>query len=173
MEGSKEQLLGKFWHKCWQAGLHIKQTEPYTPWLNAAEGAICELNWGVGCKMVWSCTPKWLWDECLEWEALVQFVTAHDIYSLDGQVPQTIVKGETTNISAIALFHWYEWIMFRVHLSLSQRTTCFGLWLGTGHQHRTGNDPEDPQEEWTCSLLLHGLIFDRRQIQKWGHDGKM
>jgi hypothetical protein len=38
---------------------------------------------------------------------------AHDIYSLDGQVPQTIVKGETADISAIALFCWYEWVMFR------------------------------------------------------------
>jgi hypothetical protein len=40
-------------------------------------------------------------------------VTAHDIYSLDGQVPQTSVKGETANTSAIALFCWYEWVMFR------------------------------------------------------------
>jgi hypothetical protein len=38
---------------------------------------------------------------------------AHDIYSLDGQVPQTIVKGEIAKNSAIALFHWYEWVMFR------------------------------------------------------------
>jgi hypothetical protein len=38
---------------------------------------------------------------------------AHNIYSLDGQVPQTIVKGETADISAIALFCWYKWVMFR------------------------------------------------------------
>jgi hypothetical protein len=30
MDGSKEQLLGKFWHKCCQAGSHIKQTEPHS-----------------------------------------------------------------------------------------------------------------------------------------------
>jgi hypothetical protein len=52
MDGFKEQLLGKFQHKCCQAGLHIKQTEPYTPWLNAVEGAIHELKQGVGCEMV-------------------------------------------------------------------------------------------------------------------------
>jgi hypothetical protein len=38
---------------------------------------------------------------------------AHYIYSLDGQVPQPIVKGETADICAIALFCWYEWVMFR------------------------------------------------------------
>jgi hypothetical protein len=80
MDGSKEQLLGKFCHKCWQAGSHIKQTEPYTPWPNAAEGAICELKWGVGCEMVHSCALKWLWDECLEWEALIWLVMAHGWY---------------------------------------------------------------------------------------------
>jgi hypothetical protein len=37
----------------------------------------------------------------------------HNIYSLDGQVPQTIVKDETADIPAIALFCWYEWVMFR------------------------------------------------------------
>jgi hypothetical protein len=88
--------------------LHIKQIESYTPWLNAAEGAIRELKWGVGHEMVQSCAPKWLWDECFEWEALKRSVTGHNIYSLDGQVPQTIVKGETADTSAIALFCWYE-----------------------------------------------------------------
>ena len=47
MDGSKEQLLGKFCHKCRQAGSHVKQTEPYTPWSNAAEGAIREVRCGT------------------------------------------------------------------------------------------------------------------------------
>jgi hypothetical protein len=54
MGGSKEQLLGKFHHKCRQAGLYVKQTKPYTPWLNATEGAIHEVKQGAGCKMVCS-----------------------------------------------------------------------------------------------------------------------
>jgi hypothetical protein len=32
--------------------------------------------------------------------------------------------------------------------------------------HDLGQTPEDPQGEWTGSLLLHSLIFDRRKIQK-------
>jgi hypothetical protein len=115
MDGSKEQLLGKFCHKCRQAGLHVKQTEPYTPWSNATEGAIREVKRGAGREMVRSRAPKRLWDDCLEREALVQSCTAHDIYRLDDQVPQTILKGETADISAIALFQcWYDdWVIFR------------------------------------------------------------
>jgi hypothetical protein len=61
MNGSKEQILSFFCHKCQQAGSHVKQTEPHTPWSNAVEGAIQELKWGTGCKMVWSHAPKWLY----------------------------------------------------------------------------------------------------------------
>jgi hypothetical protein len=28
-------------------------------------------------------------------------------------VPQTTLKGEMADISAIVLFHWYDWVMFR------------------------------------------------------------
>jgi hypothetical protein len=40
MDGSKEQLLAQFQHKCWQASVHVKQTEPYSQWQNATKGAI-------------------------------------------------------------------------------------------------------------------------------------
>ena len=38
--------------------------------------------------------------------------TALDIFSLNGQVPETIVSGETADISPFALFKWYEWVMY-------------------------------------------------------------
>jgi len=38
---------------------------------------------------------------------------AHSSYGLAGQVPETMVSGETANISSIAEFKWYEWVMFR------------------------------------------------------------
>jgi hypothetical protein len=49
----------------------------------------------------------------LEREAYIRSNTAHDIFSLNGQVPETIVSGETADISPFALFKWYEWVMFR------------------------------------------------------------
>jgi len=113
MDGSLEQTKGLFRKKCRDNGTHVKQTEPYSYWSNAAEGAIRELKRGHGREMVRSGAPKVLWDHCLEREAYIRSLTAHDIYGLNGQVPQTIMTGETADISACALFKWYEWVMFR------------------------------------------------------------
>ena len=93
MDGSKEQTLGEFRKKCRVAGARVKQTEPHSPWSNQAEAAIREQKKGVGRQMVRSRAPKRLWDQCLEREAYVRSLTAHDIYRLDGQVPETIVSG--------------------------------------------------------------------------------
>jgi hypothetical protein len=113
MDGAREQTMGLFRRKCREAGVHVRQTEPHTPWSNAVEAAIRELKKGVGRQMVRSAAPKRLWDDCLEREAYVRSLTAHDIYRLNGQVPETVVSGETADISPLALFKWYEWVMFR------------------------------------------------------------
>ena len=52
MDGALEQVRGTFRKKCREAGVHVKQTEPHTPWSNAAEAAIRELKKGVGRQMV-------------------------------------------------------------------------------------------------------------------------
>ena len=113
MDGAREQTMGEFRKKCREVGTRVRQTEPHTPWSNAAEAAIRELKKGVGRQMVRSAAPKRLWDDCLEREAYVRSFTAHDIYRLNGQVPETVVSGETADISPFALFKWYEWVMFR------------------------------------------------------------
>ena len=105
--------MGMFHRKCSESGIRVKQTEPYTPWSNAAEAAIRELKKGVGQQMVQSKAPKKLWDNCLEREAYVHSLTAHEIFRLDGQVPETIVRGETTDISPFATFKRYKWVLYR------------------------------------------------------------
>jgi hypothetical protein len=50
MDGSKEQTMGRFCKKCQNADCCIKQTEPYSPWQNAAESAIRELKKAAGQK---------------------------------------------------------------------------------------------------------------------------
>ena len=112
MDGALEQLKGKFHKKCREVDSCVKQLKPYTPWLNAAKSAIRELKRGFGWQMVWSGAPKCLWDHCLECEAYIRSHTAHDICSLNGQVPETLVSGETADISPFSLFKWYEWVMF-------------------------------------------------------------
>ncbi len=63
--------------------------------------------------MIKTGSPKCLWDHCFELEAYVRSCTSNDIYMTAGQVPETIMTGNTANISHIAEFGWYDWVMFR------------------------------------------------------------
>ena len=58
-------------------------------------------------------SPLRLWDYCGELEARVRSNTAHSNSLLDGQVPETLVLGKTSDISDIAEFGWYEWVRWR------------------------------------------------------------
>jgi hypothetical protein len=62
--------------------------------------------------MIKTRSPKCLWDHCLDLEAYVRSCTSNDIYMTTGQVPETIMTGNTTDISHIAEFDWYDWVMF-------------------------------------------------------------
>ena len=57
--------------------------------------------------------PLKLWDDCLERQAYIRSFTAHDIFGLKGETPETMVNGETPDISEFAQFKWYEWVKFR------------------------------------------------------------
>jgi hypothetical protein len=71
MDGLKEQTKGQFRKKRLLANVHIKQTDPYSPWQNDSESAILELKKGSGSKMVQAGAPKPLWADCIEFEAYV------------------------------------------------------------------------------------------------------
>jgi hypothetical protein len=57
--------------------------------------------------------PKRFLDDCIIREAYVISHTSLDIYGLEGQVPESKIKGETVDISTIAEYAWYEWAIFR------------------------------------------------------------
>jgi hypothetical protein len=63
--------------------------------------------------MVRSGAPKRLWDDCLVREAYVISSTAVEIFSLERKVPDTIVKGQTSDICPLAEYAWYEWVKLR------------------------------------------------------------
>ncbi len=62
--------------------------------------------------MIRTGAPKCLWDHCIELEGLICSHTANDIYAVDGEVPETIMKGGTADISQICEFAWYDWVTF-------------------------------------------------------------
>ncbi len=70
-DGSKEQCKGDFKRKLCKDDCHARQTEPYSPWQQAAEGCIRELKHGVSHKMIKTGSPRVLWDHCIELEALI------------------------------------------------------------------------------------------------------
>jgi hypothetical protein len=91
----------------------FKQTEPHTPFSNAAESAIRELKKGVARQMVRTKTQKVLWDHNVERKALVRLNTAHNLHHLNGQVPKSLVNGKIPDITTTAEFRWYKWVKFR------------------------------------------------------------
>ena len=131
VDGSLEQTKGEFRRKARQADCHIKQIEPHSPWQNAAEGTIRELKRGAARKMVKTRAPKRLWDDCLELEAYIRSNTAHDIFQLRGDVPETVISGETSDISQFCEFGWYEWVFFRdTAVSYPDDREVLGRYLG-------------------------------------------
>ena len=63
--------------------------------------------------MVRAGAPKPFWADAIELEAYVRSNTAHDIYILQGEVPEMVMLGETSDTSQFCEFAFYDWIMFR------------------------------------------------------------
>jgi hypothetical protein len=73
---------------------------------------VCELKRDVGWQMLRSGCPKIFWDDCIIIEAYVRSHTSLDIFGLEGQVPESKVKGETVDITTKAEYAWSEWVKF-------------------------------------------------------------
>ncbi len=113
MDGAREQTLGDFRRKCREAGCHIKQTEPYSPWMSAAENGVRELKKASARQILKKHSPKTLWDDCLELQGFITSHTAGNNFELKGETPETMLSGETADISEFAEYGWYDWIKFR------------------------------------------------------------
>ena len=130
-DNAKEQIMGKFHCKCREVGMHVKQTEPHTLWSNVAEGTIRELKHGAGQEMAKSSCPAKLWNHCLKLEAYIRSHTPLDKYELQGQVPETIMLGQTIDISLFVELPFYVWVKFWDNLARypepKEQLSC---WLG-------------------------------------------
>ena len=77
--------------------------------------------------MVMKQTPKKLWDHCYEWKAKVISHTARGHYKLQSQVPETMLTGQTADISPLAEYGWYAWVKY---FDLKSKEETIGRWLG-------------------------------------------
>ena len=131
MDGAKAQTLGNFRRKLKEADCRIKQTEPYTPFSNAAEAGIRELKKATGRRLTKTRSPKRLWDDCMELESLIRSHTALDIWQLQGQVPQTLMTGQTADISQLFELGWYDWCYYHDSaIKFPNDKLILGRWLG-------------------------------------------
>ena len=91
----------------------LEQTETYYPWHNEAEGGIKELKRGASRKILKDRPPKRLWDDGVELDLQLQSHTSHNIHCLNIETPETIMSGETSDMSQFCELEWYEQIIFR------------------------------------------------------------
>ena len=109
-DNAKELTQSDFKKKCRKAQCPIHPIEAYTPNANIAEGVIRELKRHYRRVMLETAAPEVLWDYCLEWCALVRSHTALNIPKLNGRTPATMMTGDTSDISFLAEFGWYDWV---------------------------------------------------------------
>ena len=131
MDNAKTQIKGEFRKKTKQADCSVRSIEPHSPFSNAAEGAIRELKRATGRDLTASGAPKRLWDDCMELRGLIRSHTALDIWQLQGQVPQTLMTGQTADISQLFELEWYEWVLYHnSEVKFPNDKLCLGRYLG-------------------------------------------
>lgn len=81
--------------------------------------------------MIKTATPKPLWDHCIKLEGQIRSHTALDIYHMEAQVPETIMSGQTGDISNLYKFKWFQWVMYYQPIAKYPEDRMFlGRWLG-------------------------------------------
>jgi hypothetical protein len=80
-----------------------------------------------------SSAPLYLWDFCLELQSMIRSSIAHNIYALNDDVPNTAVSGDTTDISHLCEFAWYDWIWYLDPVDFPVDKRNLGRWLGPAH----------------------------------------
>ena len=111
-DNAKELTQGEFRKKCRRAQCPIHPVEAFSPNLNLTESVIRELKRHYRRVMIETGAPEVLWDYCLEHCALIRSHTALNIHQLNGRTPATMMTGDTSDISFIAEFGWYDWVWY-------------------------------------------------------------
>ena len=109
-DNARELVAGSFRDKLRRAGTVIAPIEAYTPNQNRAESAIRELKRMYRRTMLESKAPEVLWDHCFELMAEIRSHTSLNLMRLYGQTPTTHLLGDTSDISHLCQFEWYEYI---------------------------------------------------------------
>jgi hypothetical protein len=103
-DGAYELVKGDFRQQARATGCHCKETEPYLPFSNRAEGGVREVKRAARRAMLKIPAPHHFWDYCPDLQAHIRLHTTHDLYTLKGEVPETLMTGSTADISELCEF---------------------------------------------------------------------
>ena len=129
-DNAKEMTQGQFRAKALRAQSTIHPIEAYTPNLNIAEDAIRELKRTYRRLMIDTRTPECLWDLCLVYTSYVRSHSALNIRGLNGDVPQTLLTGDTPDISFLVEFGWYDYVWYLSEPDEAMNVKFLGRYVG-------------------------------------------
>jgi Reverse transcriptase (RNA-dependent DNA polymerase) len=131
-DNAKELTAGEFKRKALKAGSYIAPIEAYSHNQNLAESAIRELQRMFRKAMRQTNAPYVLWDYCIELMSKIRSHTALDMLILQGDTPHTFLTGDTSDISHICEFSWYDMVWYVDHLDKLQNRKL-GRYLGPSY----------------------------------------
>lgn len=174
---------------CSHAGTYLTAVEKDVHEHNLAENEIRELKRIFRRTMRVKRVPPRLWDHCFEMCSLIRSHTAHPLFRNNGEVPQTIITGETADISCLAEFAFYDWVWFLDPPDWTMENKHLGRYLGpswdvgsqmchkvlkdTGkYRSRTSVIPVTADEMRDASIQKRMSDFDDAIAEKLGSKGK-
>ena len=158
-DGAKELIHADWGKKCWCHDVHVKTTDPHSPWQNHAELSGGIIKRKLRRIMKRTNTPIRLWDYAWEYICNIVSLTASGHILLDGVTPYEKVHGHTPNISELCMFKWYDWIWY--HEPTNPDKMDLGCWLGPAYDighgvaHHVLTSTSKVRTRSTVSSLTH------------------
>ena len=123
-----ELTQGEWKVVCQKHHIEQRETVPYSPWSNLAEAAVRETKKSITRKTRKTRSPKRLWCYCGELVTAIRRLTAQ---KESGRSPEEQVTGDTPDISAYAMFGWYELVWYLdPSKDFPNEKKMLGRWLG-------------------------------------------
>ena len=147
--------------------------------------------------MIKANSPKKQWDDCIELEMEIRSCKANNVFEPKGEVPRTVMKGETANITHLCEFGWYDWVYFRDNaVTYHNDKWVLGKWLGSStdigpvlcakilkdngrcvyissYRHLTEdeqNSPEEKKKRESYDQLIHSKLGSAVSTQDFEED---
>jgi hypothetical protein len=133
-DGASEMISGNGRRICNEYHINMRVTVPHSPWQNLAEACVRELKRTIRRTIRRSGAPRRTWAYCGKWAAAIRRLTSLSIPDLDGRTPQEHVEGSTPDITAYALFDFYETVYYYTPTPIFPfEKKTIGKWLGVAH----------------------------------------